>query len=584
MITICFFGSNESDLAKKHNKDIEIFIEGLFEIHKEVRIITGGYSGIMELVSKVATNRAAEANVRLEIIGVLYSGYLEDKPNEYNHRVLKCRTLGERIDVMIEFSDIVVAMPGRLGTLHEMYHLIQCIKYPKEGCQKKSCNFMIHESWKDTMKNCGEFVYFNSDKDEIINILSDFEIQTDGIKYPPVIFNKGETIQDDIKNLANEIDVLISGKDSEENSNIIALDIAYSLIERDSETIHAMNYSYSCKEYKSVLNKFLEEYNSLLSTNNNRIECKRLSNTFCNFGKSKENIQTETLKFNKAKKQSDFDDWSKFLENSRIGKFSIWLNREIKVEGKPINLSAFLILDIDVIPNIFLDNIIILIEKFLLFHLSNITEAHLRWIAMSLLSVENFKIKGYNAGAEKIGREKERKFVVGKYSEQIQSVISQVRDKILSYGEKKDYDDIKSNIIVKISGFRLSKEKKIVFQSLSIINDITNYVEFLYGRMLFLVYHIIFKFTLKDSYELLLNKYTTEFDRNRFTKQFSIKGITSDRVTGTGIKSVIRLDEIIPFLSNAEFDFLIEICSEIVHSSTNRIVEEIMDARNAGKS
>ena len=80
---------------------------------REFRVKTGGYYGTMEAASK----GAHEAGVKA--IGVPIAGFDPKAPNVYAE-VQKMRTLFDRLGLLITDSDLIVALPGGLGTLSEI--------------------------------------------------------------------------------------------------------------------------------------------------------------------------------------------------------------------------------------------------------------------------------------------------------------------------------------------------------------------------------------------------------------------------------------------------------------------------------
>lgn len=76
-------------------------------------VCTGGYRGIMHAVSKGAAEAGAEAiGVTVDLWGA--------KPSEYLTKEIKCETLFERINKLIELGDAFIVLPGGTGTLLEL--------------------------------------------------------------------------------------------------------------------------------------------------------------------------------------------------------------------------------------------------------------------------------------------------------------------------------------------------------------------------------------------------------------------------------------------------------------------------------
>ncbi len=75
-------------------------------------VVNGGYFGIMEAVSKGATENGSSAT------GITLR-YLKRKPNEFLTKIISCDNLFERISKLIELGDAYVILQGGTGTLLE---------------------------------------------------------------------------------------------------------------------------------------------------------------------------------------------------------------------------------------------------------------------------------------------------------------------------------------------------------------------------------------------------------------------------------------------------------------------------------
>jgi len=80
-------------------------------------VITGGYIGTMEAVSKGARLAGGE------VIGITcdeIESWRPVSPNEYLTQENRYKTLKERLYALIETPDILIALPGGIGTLAEI--------------------------------------------------------------------------------------------------------------------------------------------------------------------------------------------------------------------------------------------------------------------------------------------------------------------------------------------------------------------------------------------------------------------------------------------------------------------------------
>ena len=79
----------------------------------------GARFGLMEATAKVA--KAAGAR----IVGVVPDILVErDRVSHLLDEQVGCRNLSERKDIMLERSDVLVALPGGIGTLDEIFHVL----------------------------------------------------------------------------------------------------------------------------------------------------------------------------------------------------------------------------------------------------------------------------------------------------------------------------------------------------------------------------------------------------------------------------------------------------------------------------
>jgi uncharacterized protein (TIGR00730 family) len=80
-------------------------------------VITGGYNGVMEAVSRGAHEAGGHViGVTVDVIARNF----ERVPNEYVKQEVRTAALLERIDKLIELGDGFVVLPGGVGTLVEL--------------------------------------------------------------------------------------------------------------------------------------------------------------------------------------------------------------------------------------------------------------------------------------------------------------------------------------------------------------------------------------------------------------------------------------------------------------------------------
>ncbi|GAB4521224.1 MAG: hypothetical protein OHK0046_32350 [Anaerolineae bacterium] len=88
-------------------------------------VMTGGYNGIMEAVSKGASEvKGHVVGVTTDVIDALRSS----GPNQWIVDEVRLPTLRERLMHLVLEADAYVAMPGGLGTLHELVTVWELIR------------------------------------------------------------------------------------------------------------------------------------------------------------------------------------------------------------------------------------------------------------------------------------------------------------------------------------------------------------------------------------------------------------------------------------------------------------------------
>ena len=85
-----------------------------------VALVYGGARfGLMEATAKAAKQAGAR------IVGVVPHILVErDRVSNLLDEQVGCRNLSERKDIMLERSDLLVALPGGIGTLDEIFHVL----------------------------------------------------------------------------------------------------------------------------------------------------------------------------------------------------------------------------------------------------------------------------------------------------------------------------------------------------------------------------------------------------------------------------------------------------------------------------
>ncbi len=116
-------------------------------------VMTGGYSGVMEAASR----GAAEAGGH--VIGVTCKQIEAVRalpPNRWIKEEIRCDKLDERLHHLVHKADGYIAMPGGVGTLHELVMVWELIRINEINGKPLIC---FGEFWRNTLSDFAESVY-----------------------------------------------------------------------------------------------------------------------------------------------------------------------------------------------------------------------------------------------------------------------------------------------------------------------------------------------------------------------------------------------------------------------------------------
>ena len=142
-------------------------------------IVFGGVNqGLMECVAKAAKEAGGKT------VGVVPSIVEESgRTSQYNDEVISCTNLNERKQLMIEQSDVFIALPGGVGTLDEIftvassftigYHHKKVILYNMKGFWDSTIQMlddlqqrgMVRGRWHD-------YIQVANNLEELVNLVS----------------------------------------------------------------------------------------------------------------------------------------------------------------------------------------------------------------------------------------------------------------------------------------------------------------------------------------------------------------------------------------------------------------------------
>ena len=107
---VTVFGSSRPAEGSKEYEDAELIGKRLSQAG--ISVCTGGYGGIMEAVSKGASNSD------VKIIGVTSAAF-SPTPNQYVNIQVHTASLYERLEKLVEIGDGYIVLKGATGTLVE---------------------------------------------------------------------------------------------------------------------------------------------------------------------------------------------------------------------------------------------------------------------------------------------------------------------------------------------------------------------------------------------------------------------------------------------------------------------------------
>ena len=109
-------------------------------------VLTGGYRGSMEAVSRGAAEAGGQA------IGVTcgeIESWRDVRPNAWLTDQVQCATLNERLQFLVTECDLAVAMPGGIGTLTELaltWNLMVIDSIPHKPI------LLVSSGWEQTLR------------------------------------------------------------------------------------------------------------------------------------------------------------------------------------------------------------------------------------------------------------------------------------------------------------------------------------------------------------------------------------------------------------------------------------------------
>jgi len=415
-ITICFYGSSDHELEVKladfFENDVDLIVDSILKVkYSKIKVITGGYGGIMNSIAEKFANKRKETEKNIEIIGITCDAYdfevpFTDKYNDsndysvYNNVIIQSQNFTERIQAMAELSDVFIVLPGKQGTLSEFLITCESYSFGHYILNGKNTKILIHEYWRPLLNslsptNDSYFRKFNNNileyfdeknfESHICDLLSTSESPKNlNVSIALPLSDYWERIILELKcNICNVIlgrlfhenGLLLRLKRSNEDP-ILGLDFGwfhtYNSIGRDGAY-----YSYSRKEYLEKTEKFFQAHNSImLSTFMKDFDYEYINGTLQDQSALDFHTDKSIPEYNSHKYKSDFSKLSNFFNQENYGQTLIWKGFKTKLGDEISNtfeesdtdiliFSVFLLLN-HKIPKTTIERINQLLSDFLL--------------------------------------------------------------------------------------------------------------------------------------------------------------------------------------------------------------------------
>ena len=140
MKTITIFGSAQ---PKEGDEEfLTAYKLGKLLAENNFNVCTGGFQGTMDAVSKGAVENGTEA------IGVTV-GFWNAATSKYLTKEIKCKTLFDRIQKLIELGDAYIILQGGTGTLLELAAVWEMMNKRIINAKPIACHSSV---WKEIVK------------------------------------------------------------------------------------------------------------------------------------------------------------------------------------------------------------------------------------------------------------------------------------------------------------------------------------------------------------------------------------------------------------------------------------------------
>ena len=159
-----FFGGARNDTtSKEYLETVEI---ARFLAQQNFIIKNGGYHGMMEASSKGARLAGGQA------IGVTCKEVGSAKGNDYLTETIVTEKLYQRLEVLLENTEVFVVQRGGIGTFSELFLALDVIRKMKPHSRPKV--YLIGQIWTETMQVLAE-TFIPKHEHDLWQIIAGFE-------------------------------------------------------------------------------------------------------------------------------------------------------------------------------------------------------------------------------------------------------------------------------------------------------------------------------------------------------------------------------------------------------------------------
>lgn len=110
--------SSSNDIPTKYTKDCEELLEELFKLDND--LVFGAYNkGLMNSAYEIALKH------KKQVIGITPEIFKEDLKNLDCNKEMVTRNISNRTEKLIEESDVLIYLPGGIGTVYELFTAIE---------------------------------------------------------------------------------------------------------------------------------------------------------------------------------------------------------------------------------------------------------------------------------------------------------------------------------------------------------------------------------------------------------------------------------------------------------------------------